>query len=470
MSIAENKLATANSISSGMDLREAVSMLKRSRSIILVAIALCFSSALIYALTASPKYSASARILIDPAGLQIVGTGLASPTARDNSGIEAESQIYVMTSGNVFDGVIARENLDKNPLFGGRQPGLIRRILINMGFSTPMDPQTQARRELEKSVSVTRSTGSFVLTVNVQTESRDLSPRIANTLLDVYLEQQRASQAETARRAADALDTRLSDLQARVRTAEERYEAYRRSSGIVTSAGQPLVERRASTIAEDIGNAQNRVAELTSSLAQIRKVKESSLDALPESFKSGTLETLRSRYAAARQIESNTAATLGPRHPDRVTASSQTVEARRLLDHAIQDVIISTTAELDRARAIEKSLRDRYETTKSDLGNTNEANVRLRELARDAEASRAIYESFLARSRELSERERIDTSNTRILGRATRPIEPSGPPTLFILIGSLFLGLGLGVALAWLNEQLTRSERQRSDHQRTEAA
>ena len=468
MSVVEMKSDAPVGVPPRMDLREAVTMLKRSRFIILAAIVLCFVGALAYTLTATPKYSASARILIDPVGLQIVGTDLAAPPAQGNSGIEAESQIYVITSGNVLEGVIARESLEQHPLFGARRPGLMRRALINLGLSVLSDPATWARRELEKAISVTRSPGSFVITVNVQSESRDVSPRIANAILDVYLEQQRASNTDTARRAADALDARLTDLKTRVRTAEERYEAFRRSSGVVTAGGQPLIERRATAIAEEIGQTQNRIAELSSTLAQIRKVKDSSLDTLPESFKSGSLETLRSRYAAARQIESNSAATLGPRHPDRVTATSQTAEARRLLSNAIQDVISSTTAELERARAVERSLRERYETTKSTLGETNEANVRLRELARDAEASRTIYEAFLTRSRELSERQGLDTSNTRILGRATRPSEPSGPPSLFILIGSLFLGLGLGVALAWLNEQLTRSEQRLAEAQRTE--
>lgn len=435
-------------------------MLRRSKPIIVATVIVCFVLALGYALFATPKYTASARILIDPAALQIVGTGLSSPAGtRDTSGIETESQIYVLTSGNVFDGVIAQEKLDTNPLFGMRKQGLLSQILTALGLVAPIDAKAMARRQLDRAVTVSRSNGSFVLTVNVQTESRDLSVRIADAILDIYLKEQRRNQADTARRAAEQLDTRLGDLRGRVRSAEERYEEYRRASGIVTSAGQPLLEKQVADITGAIGAAQSRVSELRTSLEQIRRVKDGNIDALPEAFRGGSLETLKNRYAAARQLETNTAATLGPRHPDRVTAASQTAEARRLLDQAIHDVIESSTAELERARAVEASLKSRLENTKTDLGSSNDASVKLRELARDVDANRAIYESFLSRSRELSERERLDTSNTRILGRATRPLEANGPPAILILLGSIFLGLGLGVALAWLHEQILPSLR-----------
>jgi uncharacterized protein involved in exopolysaccharide biosynthesis len=78
----------------------------------------------------------------------------------------------------------------------------------------------------------------------------------------------------------------------------------------------------------------------------------------------------------------------------------------------------------------------------------------MRELAREVEVNRAVYESFLARSRELSEQTRFDTSNTRIISRAAAPLAPSGPPSFLVLIAAILLGLGLGTALAWLREQL----------------
>ncbi|MFT3940245.1 GumC family protein [Rhodopseudomonas sp.] len=443
---------------SSFDLRRAIEMLNQSGFEIAAAVVVCLVLAIAYLLFATPKYTASARILLDPTGLQIIGTDLAPPGARDTNSIEAESQVYVIASGNVLAGVIAEEKLDTNPYFGARSPGIFKSVLIELGILSPIEPHMMALRELERAVTVSRSANSFVITVNVQTEDRDTSARIANAITDVYLEDQARAQADTARRAAAALDVRLGALRLRLHEAEERYEMYRRENGIVIVNGQPLLEQQARDSAGFVSAAEQKVTELRSALEQIRKAGGGDLESLPEAFRGGTLETLKNRYAAARQVETNISALLGPRHPDMVTAVSQTAEARRLLTQAIQNTIQSTVADLDRARSTAAGLKLRLGSTTRELDASNEASVKLRELGREVEASRGIYEAFLNRSRELTERERLDTSNTRVIGRATRPIDPNGPPAVLILAASIILGLGLGVTWAWFRAQFVRSD------------
>jgi len=67
--------------------------------------------------------------------------------------------------------------------------------------------------------------------------------------------------------------------------------------------------------------------------------------------------------------------------------------------------------------------------------------VTLRELERDVQASRAVYESFLVRARETGEQERLDTKNIRIISRADLPLRRSFPPSNTILaLAALILG------------------------------
>jgi len=420
-------------------------------------IVLCALAGVAYLILTPPKYVASGRILLDPVGLQIVGTGVAPRnTTRETTAIDAESQIYVITSRAVFDRVITAAHLETDPLFGARSRGALASLLAGLGLIKAIDPHTQALRQLDRSVTVARNPNSFVVNVNVTTEDRDTSARVANAIMNAYIEEENRAQAETAKRAGSSLDTRLETLQTRLREAEERYERYRSSHGIVVANGQPILEKQVSDLAGQLTTAQARVNELQSTLDQVRNMKSSTIrpDAIPEAFRGGSIEILRNRYAAAKQVETNLVATLGPRHPDYVTAAAQVAEARRLLDQAIQDMVQSTSVELDRAKAAVKGLNAQLDTVNSQISNTNEASVRLRELGREVEASRAIYESFLGRSRELAEQQRFDNSNTRVLSYASPPIEPGGAPAILILIASLLMGLGLGTAAAWFMEQL----------------
>jgi len=452
MALSENDSFGAYIPPTRLDIRELAGMFRRRATIIVGAVILCACLGAAYIALVPAKYAAFGRILLDPQGLQIVGTGVEQRGARDTSAIEAESQVYVLTSRSVLDRVIAREKLETNPLFGAKPRGL----LVNLGLARPIDAHAMALRQLERSVSITRSTGSFVINVNVATEDATTSARIADAIMDCYMEEQNLAQAETARRAGTALVTRLEALQSRVREAEQRYEKYRSDSGIVVANGQPVLEKQISDLSGQISTAEAKVNELRSVLNQIEGVKKGTLDldAIPEAFRGGTIEALKNKYAAARQVEVNLSATLGPRHPDNVTAAQQTAEARRQLDQAILDIIQSTTVDLNRSETVVSGLKAKFEKAKSDLAGMNEASVRLRELGRDVEANRAIYESFLTRSRELGEQQRLESSNTRIISRATAAFEPSGPTAVLVMTASILFGLGLGAGLAWLLEQV----------------
>ena len=58
---------------------------------------------------------------------------------------------------------------------------------------------------------------------------------------------------------------------------------------------------------------------------------------------------------------------------------------------------------------------------------TNAVLVTLRELQREVQASRAVYESFLVRARETGEQERIDTNNIQVISARRRAAGPQLP-------------------------------------------
>ena len=56
-----------------------------------------------------------------------------------------------------------------------------------------------------------------------------------------------------------------------------------------------------------------------------------------------------------------------------------------------------------RSAANERALEANLETLKQSAISTNQASVQLRELEREVEASRAVYQAFLVRARETGE-------------------------------------------------------------------
>jgi capsular exopolysaccharide synthesis family protein len=85
---------------------------------------------------------------------------------------------------------------------------------------------------------------------------------------------------------------------------------------------------------------------------------------------------------------------------------------------------------------------------------SGQAQVRLRELQREAEANRTQYESYLARSKETTAQESLEMPDSRIVTKASIPIRPSSPKTMLILGLAVMLGLGAGSVLAFLADYL----------------
>jgi polysaccharide biosynthesis transport protein len=139
-------------------------------------------------------------------------------------------------------------------------------------------------------------------------------------------------------------------------------------------------------------------------------------------------------------------------------ARAQAQKAQRLVADEIKRVAEADRGEYQAALANEKSLTTRFDGLKRESVEINRASVRLRELEREVEASRAVYEAFLVRARETQEQERLDTANVRVISDAQAPIERSFPPRRLVMLGGgAVAGLMLGVGFAGLGELVRRA-------------
>lgn len=434
-----------------LDVDGIASMLRRRATFIAAVTLACVGICLAWILLSAPRYVASGRILLDLPGAQVGGG--ASAGSGETSTTAVENQIYVLTSRSVYDRVIAREKLEADPLFGGKSKGILSTLLAGVGLARAVDPHVMALRQLDRAVSIVRNSGSHTVDVNVVTPDRDMSARIANAVMDGYVEEQASAGRQTPPGTAAPLGARLETLQARLRDAEQRYEAFRSENRAIVASGPTNTEKQVSELSGQTGAAEAKVNVLRSTLAQLQRARKT-LDAggIPNVGRGGEIGALGNRYASAKQLELDLSETLGPRHPDLVIARMRAAEAKRLLEQSIRDTVQSTTAELEQARSGANQLKGRLEASKQDQVKSTDTVARLKELERDVEASRVAYQAVLARSRDLGGQQQPDRSNARILSRATAPLEPSGTFPFGALLTSLLLGLGLGVSLAWLLE------------------
>jgi Mrp family chromosome partitioning ATPase len=126
----------------------------------------------------------------------------------------------------------------------------------------------------------------------------------------------------------------------------------------------------------------------------------------------------------------------------------QVDDLRRTVNEEVDRFATAAKNDLTRARDYEASLNKALDAQKRQSVEMSHAAVRLRELERDVEASRDVYQAFLKRSRETEEQESLNTSSARIIGEATVPQRRSFPPGMSVVAMLGFL-LGALAAAAW---------------------
>lgn len=413
------------------------------------AIILCVAAALLYAATTPPRYTVYTDILVDPSNLNVVRDDVfTSNPQRDAQLLEVESKLRILTSRNVLSRVIDKLDLTNDPEFV--KPGLLTPLwnLISPK-EVARDNRLAVMRALTERVEARREERSFVVVMRFWAEDPEKAVIVSNAIVDAFETELFQAAAESAGRVVRNLNNRLDELRRNVTEAERRVEEFRRAKGLQLNNGEPVSVRLSSELNTQVLDAQQRFIQADSRYRQMSAAITERRAASASVFDSPTMASLRAQYNTLQQQIGSIRATFGTRHPQMITALSEqqaldgalTREARRILDGA--------KAELERNRSTLAMLRDKADDERSNVFTDNDEQVQLRDLQRDARAKAALYETHLARTQQIGERQQIDTSNVRVISRPLPPKARSWPPrTLILLSGAAILGLLLGIAVA----------------------
>jgi len=444
-----------------LDPREILLVLRLRRLLVLLPAAILVALVLGALFILPAQYTASTQLLIDPHGVQVVKDDLNPPSqTSDASLLLVDSEMLVLSSDDVLRQVVDRFGLDRDPEFAGRASvgaKVVEAVSGLLGLPhAPADPKLAALRSLRERLAVQRVERSFVLSLSVTTDSRDLSARLAQAIAETYLAVEAASRADMASRAGKALTARLGELQAAVRDAEDRAQAFKTANNLVGTRTQLVSEQQLGQIGDQLGAARAKAAEQQARLNQIEAALKGggSLNTLPEVLQSVTVAQLRAQLAQSERVVADISGTLGPRHPSMIAAQAQLKASREQLDAEIRRIATSLRNEHKATTANVAALSRSMNEDKSEAVSVGDAMVRLRELERQIEARRSVYETFLIRARQLQEQQQVGTSASRIISPATPPAHRKGPPALVILAAALAAGLGLGIGCALLAERM----------------
>ena len=416
---------------------------------ILAAIVLCVAAALVYALTATPRFTVYTDIVVDPANLNVVTDDMfMTNPQRDAQLMEVESKMRVLTSRNVLARVIDRLRLAEDEEFV--KPDLLAPIKALFGLAQDAgDNRIAAMRALSERVEARREERSFVVVLQVWSEEPAKAVTLSDAIVEAFEEELFHSAAESAGRVADNLVERLDELRENVTAAERRVEEFRRANGLQSSNGELVSNQLSIELNTQVLETQQRLIQAQSRFTQMSTAIERGQTASASVFDSETMTGLRTQHNTLQQQIGSIERTYGPRHPRMISALSERGTLEGAMSREARRILELARAELAREQAAFDALRGKADEERANVFTDNAAQVQLRDLEREARSRAAIYETHLARAQQIAERQQIDATNVRVISRPVPPEARNWPPrTIILLAAGAMAGLLLGTAAA----------------------
>ncbi len=445
-----------------------VAILRRRLGLIGITVGIVFALAIGYLLVATPYYTASTQILVDPRKKntvknEVVPSGLGT-TASDNFAL-VDSQVKVIMSSTVLRPVVKSQHLAADPEFNGEAPSVLGSLMgfLSDVFSSPSNvafsPEDHALLTLQDQIKVTRDPQTYVIKIDVTTSDPIKSAHIAQAIATSYLDDQSQSKIDTTQQASTQIYGQIATLRQRLLEAESNVQKFRADNNLQQSENGVLIDtRQLEQLNKTLTDAQAEVAQTEAKNEQVQRLLRDGIDPdmVADAIKSETVSRLRDQYAIASRKEAILGTTLLPSHPMIKQAHSEVERLAGLIRAEIERITAAVKLDNEAAHQRLKAAEAAVEASRQEANSHDSAYIKLRELEREAETTRTVYESFLSRVKEMNETEQVDTPDARIISPATIPSRPSWPKKLLILALALVFGSVLGGSLAFATEHLDR--------------
>lgn len=442
--VREPAFARSTAATGDIDVRAIGSALWRKRVWIILPTIIAALLSFVAVNMVTARYKSEARILIDGRDNVFLRP---NADARDGGGaLDPEavtSQVQLVLSRNLARDVIAKNGLaslpEFDPVLRGFSP--LRTVLSLFGMGR--DPLGNSAEQRVMDAYFERLTAytvdkSRVIAIEFQSTDRELAARVANSIAEGYLELQQAARLEQARSAGQWLSGEIDNLRKKVAEAESRVEEFRSKTNLFIGLNNTnLSAQQLGEVSTQLNAARAQKADADNKARLIREM----------------LQTGRP-IEASDVLNSELVRRLGEQ---RVTLNAQLAEQSSTLlgGHPRIKELRAQIGEIDRqirdeaaryARALENDARiasgrvDTLSTTldqfKRQASSTNSQDVELRALEREAKSQRDLLESYLAKYREATTRETIDSvpAESRIISRAAVSNTPAYPKKLPIIV------------------------------------
>jgi polysaccharide biosynthesis transport protein len=461
---------------SELSLSAVVSLLRRARRFLAIWVVVWLAVALLVIINLQPFFSSSGMVMLNTRQLHYAE--MREVLAGPSTGIDANvvrSEVEILGSPELARRVIEDLKLTSLPEFQP-DPPLPARLFATAGdaaaalgakslaadldaWATSWTPVADDATRLEiavgrylKAFSAFNNGRSYVIDVGFQASSPTIAASVLNRHMELYVEDQRRTKNEALTAARAWLDREVSEQAQQLQVAERNLQNYRERFQLYQPRGTSLSAQRLSDMNTQLSTARADLAEREARLQRLRQSGGAALmgDDATDVQASPTISRLRDQEAIVRRREAELATQYGGSHPSLRAARAELAAVQRKTQEEVQKVLNGLQSEVQIGRARVAELARSVSGLEREMGAYERNDAPAREAERQVNITRNLYETLLARQKQVAAQEGIQQADARIVSRATPPLAPSWPrkSLLLAIAGVAALITGVGTVLA----------------------
>jgi len=435
------------------------------------------------ALSMTPIYRATTVVMFETAKAKVVSIEDVYAGASGNREYMT-TQLEIMRSREVALKAVQALKLWEHPAFDPRvsrqQPWseLTDPVRSALGMAPPAPvtdwtPERLAEAVVgpfQASMEVELLRTSQIAQVSFESSDPALSARMANTLAQVFIENDLNARYEMTRQATNWLQDRVKDLKDKVLQSERALQTFRERSGIISSQGaaQSGASNQLDGLTTRLIDARLRRTDAETAYEQVRSAasKGSDLSTIPAVLKAPGMADAKRNLQEAERKFNEVAQRYGFEHQRHIAAKAELETSQQALKNQLDNTVSSIRREYEAAVAVQEQIERALGQAKSSVQNLNRSEFELGVLQREAESNREMYNMFMTRAKETTNTSDLQSPIARIVDQALTPTAPVKPRKTQMVLVALLLALLVGVGASLLLDQLDKTLKTADDVER----
>jgi capsular exopolysaccharide synthesis family protein len=293
--------------------------------------------------------------------------------------------------------------------------------------------------------------------------------RIVNATAEEYINMTMEAKIETAQKMMRKLNEQLSEQKKKVEGSEIALQKYKERKNIVSlEERQNIVVQRLSQLNALVTGAKTDRIAIETRYKELKKLSNQPemIESLPSILSNAMIQQFKTDYVALQRRHSELSKKFGTKHPKMTELRSQIGLMKRKIALEVKKNVNSLMTEYKVAQSKEATLVEALEQQKKEALGLNRKAIEYNILKRDAQSNRQMYNVLITKMKEVDLGTDLKGTTIRIIDPAQVPRSPIGPHKGFNVLFAAFVGLGLGMVLAFFLEYIDTSVKTPEDIKR----